>query len=974
MTQSIFQVAVFVAVMCQVSESFTGDLNKPEDCQSLLTAGITKSGEYTIWINGITPTVVYCDMVSEGGGWTVFQRRMDGSVNFYKTWDEYKRGFGNISGEFWLGLDAIHELTKNGDISLRVDMTAVTGTKYYERYLKFNIGSESINYKLYVSGHSGTAGDELGYHNRRPFSTKDRDNDAWSGHCAVQHKGAWWYGACVHAELNSLYKKIASWPYIYWRGLSAITFTEMKIRGKKNCETLALEGNRINKEYITWLNGLAPIPLYCDMTTDNGGWTVIQRRVDQTLNFDRTWNVYKTLFGSRTGSFWEGLNMIRTLTQNGAVLRIELKDLNGKRWYAKYRRFKVGAADDYYRLEISGYTGNAGDSMTYHNGMPFSTKDADHDPWAFNCAVEYNGGWWYKDCMEASLNAKFKAGPVGHIGDASWLKNLGYGNLSFTEMKVRNNYTLHRIPAVTSPPTSKYSTSNHVTQTIQSVVPHTTAKTNPGLSDMCKNYRILSDDARFHAFNNTGKASCDNNLSGWYRFMYNAGNEMLDSCPASQHVSAFQCGGNWQGWLHGTRPEETQLEVNRTVCFSTNNSCNCDFKKTIKVINCGGYYLYLLNGVPACNQRYCGAKDKRAFVSCTENYIHVELNKKYFNASKYASITLRNESCKAVVSNNRITLGSTPLGCGTTMINTGDEIIYKNQVILKAKVSESEMISRDRDQKITIRCAYNARGDVGGLIYPIRMREEIIDGFGKITFSLAMYQSNAYGNSYRAYPVKVNIRDRLYFQASAVVQDPRLLLFIDRCYSTPNMNRTHYKKYVIIENGCPKDSTVQFHKGSSHSQRFSFEAFRYIGESTPTVFIHCKLFLCDKLSQHGKCHIDCPGSNVHRMKRDASAQVGNEMAKYTESYLLEAGPISRKDENADLDKQDASSGKPSGNKVIIALAAGVAALAIVVLALLLRRRKAINNPHLRLAEVGIDNGAIGKSYGKDNIAMKEFNW
>jgi len=110
------------------------------------------------------------------------------------------------------------------------------------------------------------------------------------------------------------------------------------------------------------------------------------------------------------------------------------------------------------------------------------------------------------------------------------------------------------------------------------------------------------------------------------------------------------------------------------------------------------------------------------------------------------------------------------------------------------------------------------------------------------------------------------------------------------------------------------------------------------------------------------------------MKRDASAQVGNEMAKYTESYLLEAGPISRKDENADLDKQDASSGKPSGNKVIIALAAGVAALAIVVLALLLRRRKAINNPHLRLAEVGIDNGAIGKSYGKDNIAMKEFNW
>ena len=70
------------------------------------------------------------------------------------------------------------------------------------------------------------------------------------------------------------------------------------------------------------------------------------------------------------------------------------------------------------------------------------------------------------------------------------------------------------------------------------------------------------------------------------------------------------------------------------------------------------------------------------------------------------------------------------------------------------------------------------------------------------------------------------------------------------------------------------------------------------------MFIHCKLFLCDKLSQHGKCHIDCSGSNVNRMKRDASAQVGNEIAKYTESYLLEAGPIIRKDENADLEKHN----------------------------------------------------------------------
>ena len=116
-------------------------------------------------------------------------------------------------------------------------MTVVTGSKYYARYLKFNIGSESTKYKLQVSGHSGTAGDYLNYHSGRPFSTKDRDNDIWSAHCAVQFKGAWWYGACIYSDLNTLYTKIQSHPYIYWQGLPVITFTEMKMRGivKKFC-------------------------------------------------------------------------------------------------------------------------------------------------------------------------------------------------------------------------------------------------------------------------------------------------------------------------------------------------------------------------------------------------------------------------------------------------------------------------------------------------------------------------------------------------------------------------------------------------------------------------------------------------------------------------------------------------------------------------------------------------------------------
>ena len=154
------------------------------------------------------------------------------------------------------------------------------------------------------------------------------------------------------------------------------------------------------------------------------------------------------------------------------------------------------------------------------------------------------------------------------------------------------------------------SSQKNVSQIIHTNIPHTVASTKLGLTDSCIKYRILANDSRFHEFNNTGEASCDNNLSGWYRFMYNPGNKMLDSCPASQHNSALQCGAYWQGWLNDTHPEENELEANRTVCFSTRTNCNCDYKKVIKVRNCGGYYVYLLNGVPACNQRYCGARGK----------------------------------------------------------------------------------------------------------------------------------------------------------------------------------------------------------------------------------------------------------------------------------------------------------------------------------------------------------------------------
>nr|BAB60707.1 ficolin 4 [Halocynthia roretzi] len=186
---------------------------------------------------------VYCDLTSDGGGWIVFQRRMDGSVDFYRGWNEYVNGFGENDKEFWLGLETIHQLTKNGNYELRVDIGDWEGERRYAQYGTFSISGSNDNYRLTVGDYSGTAGDSLiGHHNGQQFSTKDQDNDGNSGNCAVSYTGAWWYQSCYNSNLNGVYhvggtgandKNIAWWQWKNTHNYS-YKFTEIKFRKKQN--------------------------------------------------------------------------------------------------------------------------------------------------------------------------------------------------------------------------------------------------------------------------------------------------------------------------------------------------------------------------------------------------------------------------------------------------------------------------------------------------------------------------------------------------------------------------------------------------------------------------------------------------------------------------------------------------------------------------------------------------------------------
>ncbi|XP_066995760.1 angiopoietin-4 [Anabrus simplex] len=175
-----------------------------------------------------------------------------------------------------------------------------------------------------------------------------------------------------------------------------------------SCVDLLNAGMRDSGVYYLQIRGTTYwfLKVYCEQEVAEGGWTVIQRRDDfgePRENFNRDWADYKNGFGDPAKEFWLGNENIYMLTNNeDYMLRVELEDFEGNKRYAQYSHFKIYSEAEYYKLEIDGYDGNAGDSLNDpwygSNNSPFSTYNRDNDRSSLNCASMLKGGWWWKSC------------------------------------------------------------------------------------------------------------------------------------------------------------------------------------------------------------------------------------------------------------------------------------------------------------------------------------------------------------------------------------------------------------------------------------------------------------------------------------------------------------------------------------------------------------------------------------------------
>ncbi|XP_023031622.2 fibrinogen-like protein 1 [Drosophila willistoni] len=196
------------------------------------------SGIHLIEIPGLDPFRSLCKGETDGNGWIVVHRRLDDRENFKRNWIDFRSGFGDLNGNFFIGLEKLHRITQTDIYELSIEIGFHNDTFANVRYTHFKIGDETKQYELESLGEfRGMIDNRMALGIGQKFTTYDRDNDLDRGwNCATVFYGAWWYDECGSPNLNGRYYTSAtnSRDSMSWNGWNSLKSVQMLIRPKNS--------------------------------------------------------------------------------------------------------------------------------------------------------------------------------------------------------------------------------------------------------------------------------------------------------------------------------------------------------------------------------------------------------------------------------------------------------------------------------------------------------------------------------------------------------------------------------------------------------------------------------------------------------------------------------------------------------------------------------------------------------------------